>query len=212
LWTNHHFLSYPNVLNFSHNPLVDPLVAEELPGRRSYFFHKVRDIPENLKLPLNDLGQSDEGIDRKFSSDEDLKAYYRKENDFSKDAQLIRSLTGEHEPVALISSFEIEMLMQAQRKPLFYYFSLTFSRPMSMRNFGTIEIFTHGQLQKLIDQLQEAKSPYVFMERVFLNRHFPDQYAYDNPGLIGLLDYVNSHYESYAYGKYLVALKLKTNP
>jgi len=207
LWTNHHFLSYPNMFNFSRNPMVDPLVAEELPTRKPYLLHKVWDYPQALKLPLNSLGQQDEGLRRDFASDEELKLYYAQESYFPKDAQLIQTLTISQEPVALISSFEIDMLMQAHRKPLFYYFSLTFSRPMRMRNFGTAEIYTHGQLKMLIDQLQGAGSPYVFMERIFLDRHFPKQYAYDNPGLIGLLSYVNDHYQPYAYGKFLVAMK-----
>jgi len=207
LWTNHHYLSYPNMFNFSRNPVVDPLVAEELPDRKPYLLHKVWDIPESQKLPLNSLGQKDEGLKRDFTSDEELKAYYAQESYFPEDARLIRSLTVPEEPVALISSFEIDMLMQANRRPLFYYFSLIFSRPLRMRNFGTVDIFTHGQLKRLIDQLRGASSPYVFMERIFLNRHFPNPYAYDNPGLTGLLNYVNSHYQPYSYGKYLVALK-----
>jgi len=56
LWTNHHFTSYPNVFNFSRNPMIDPLVAETLPTGGSYFDHKVRDYPEELKLPVNSLG------------------------------------------------------------------------------------------------------------------------------------------------------------
>jgi hypothetical protein len=207
LWTNHHYLSYPNMFNFSRNPMVDPLVAEELPDRKSYLFHKVWDIPENLKLPLNSLGQKDEGLRRDFATDDELKAYYHQENNFSDDTQLIQSLTGPQEPVALIGSYEIEMLMQSNRKPLFYYFSMTFSRPLRMRNFGAAEIFTHGQLKKLIGQLQGAPSPYVFMERIFLNRNVPAEYYHDNPGLMGLLDYVNNHYQPYRYGKFLVALK-----
>jgi len=209
LWTNHHFLSYPNILNFSRNPLVDPLVAEELPGRRPYFFHKVWDYPENLKLPLNSLGQKDEGLTRDFASDEELKAYYVQESHFPKDARLIRSLTAPAQPVALISSFETEILMQADRKPLFYYFRILYSRPMRMRNFPTDEILTTVQLQKLIDQMQGSSSPYVFMERIFLNSDYPKAYAHDDPGLIGLLEYVKDHYQPYAYGEFLVAMKRK---
>lgn len=207
LGTNHHYLSYPNKFNFSRNPMVDDLVAEQLPERKPYFFHKVWDYPEAQKLPLNSLGEKDEGLRRDFTSDEELKAYYAQESNFPEDAQLIRSLVPPSQPVALISSFEIDMLMQAKRRPLFYYFSFTFSRPMRMRNFGDVEIFTLGRLNKLIGQLKGSPSAYVFMERIFLNRHFPSRYAYDNPGLIGLLDYVNSHYQPYRYGKYLVALK-----
>jgi len=78
---------------------------------------------------------------------------------------------------------------------------------MRMRDFGSVEILTHGQLKKLTDELQGAESPYVFMERIFLNRHVPDSYRHDNPGLMGLLDYVYDHYHPVTYGKYLVAMK-----
>ena len=48
---------------------------------------------------------------------------------FTKDAQLIASLTAHSDEVPLISGFETEMLMQANRKPFFYYFPLFISRP-----------------------------------------------------------------------------------
>ena len=45
------------------------------------------------------------------------------------------------------------------------------------------------------------------MERIFLNRHIPEKDAFQAPGLVRLLNYVNDHYYPYRYGKYLVALK-----
>ena len=209
LWTNHHYLSYPNIFNFSRNPMVDPLVSETLPDRRDYLYHRVRDYPEADKLPLNSLGETDEGFKTSgdFASDEELKDYYETESDFSRDARLIQSLTAPRQAVPLISSFEELILQQAGRRPMFYYFSLFFSRPMRMRNFGTMEIFSHGQLAKLTDQLEFAKPPFVFVERILLNRDVPSNYSYENPALMGLLDYVFRHYRPYSYGKYLAALK-----
>ena len=142
LWTNHHFLSYPNCLNFSRDPLVDTLVAEELPGRRSYYFHTVKDYPEEMKVSVNSLGQKDEGLKDDFDPDEELKEYYFLKIRFPQDARLITSLTGPHGAVALISSFETEILMEAKRKPLFYYFRFIGSRPLGMRTLGTDEMLT----------------------------------------------------------------------
>ncbi len=209
LWTNHHYLSYPNIFNFSRNPMIDPLIAETLPSGGTYFHHKVRWVPESLKTPLNSEGKAEEGIksEADFGSDEDLKAYYKKESDLGEDAGLIRSLTTPREPAALISSFETEMLMQAGRKPLFYYFSVFFSRPLAMRTLGNTEIYTTKQLARMIAQLEKASSPYVFMERIFLRTDIPAQYLYDEEGLMALLSYVKIHYRPYRYGKYLVAMK-----
>ena len=54
-------------------------------------------------------------------------AFYKKEFNFEKDAALIDRLTGPDERVALISSFETKILMQAHRKPFFYYFPMVVS-------------------------------------------------------------------------------------
>ena len=160
-------------------------------------------------MPLNSLGEKDEDlrIEKDFSSDEELKAYYHKETDFSQDVRLIQSLAPPQQPVALLSNYETEMLMQADRKPFFYYFRIFGSRPLRMRNFGSLDIWTKKEMNRLIGQLESARPMYVFMERIFLANPTPAQYTAYDPALMGVLDYVKSHYQPYTYGKYLVAMK-----
>lgn len=209
LLTNYNFISYPHLMNFSRNPLIDTSVVQFPVGRATYFNHLFREYPESAKLPRNSLGEVDEQLkfEKDFLTDEDLKAYYLKETDFSPDAKLIQKWTAPDEPVALISSFEVEMLLQADRKPFFYYFELLNSRPLRMRMFHDVLFYTHTQLAKTIDSLEQHRPPYIFMERIFLNRVVPSSYFYDIPGFIGLLEYIDEHYEPVDTGFYLVALK-----
>lgn len=211
LWTNHNFLSYPNRLNFSHNPLTDPLVAQPLDKDRPYFNHLFRDYNAQLKVPLNSLGESDEKFVREsdFPSDDSLVAYYDQEGDFSVDADLIDRLTSPKEAVPLISSFEIKMLMQAKRRPYFYYFPLVISHPMRARNFVTISIYTTDQLNKVLDGLRKDRPPYIFMEKIFLTTPVPRYFYFYYPSFMLLRDYVLDHYTPDDYGQYLVAMKRK---
>jgi len=211
LLTNYNFISYPNLMNLSRNPLVDTSVVQFPVGRATYFNHLFREYPESGKFPLNSLGESDEKLkfEKDFISDEDLKAYYLEENDFSIDAKLIQKWTTPDMPVPLISSFEVEMLQQADRKPFFYYFEMLNSRPLRMRMFHDVLFYTHQQLARTTGSLEQRKPQYLFMERIFLNNKVPASYFYDIPGMIDLLEYVDEHYEPIDTGFYLVAMKRK---
>ncbi len=211
LVTNHLFIAYPNIFNFSRNPMVDLKVSQIPPGRVSYFNHLFREYPDAFKLTLNSLGETTEDLwmEKDFQSDEDLKAYYRKEFDFIQDALLIDRLTLPQEAVALISSFEVKMLIQANRKPFFYYFDLVNSRPLRMRMFVVPNYFTVDATQRTLNQLIQAKPEYVFMERIFLNRQVPRAYYHDSQGIMEVIDYVNDNYSPTAFGQYLVAMKRK---
>jgi len=211
LWTTHLTMAYPNVFNFSRNPAVDPLVAPRLSeGRLRYFNNLFIQYPDAFKLAVNNLGETFEDwrTEDDFSTDEQLKEYYRREFNFPEDASLIDSLTKPDEPVALISSFEIQMLIQANRKPFFYVFPLVNSRPMRMRLFEVTHMWTFTKLNDTIKQLEEKKPAYVFMERVYLAKEIPRSFLYDMPAVCMLDNYVRQHYAPYAYGKYLVAMKL----
>jgi hypothetical protein len=214
LWTTHLTLAYPNVFNFSRNPAVDPLVAARLSeGRLRYFNQLFIQYPDAFKLQVNNLGETFEDwhTEDDFSSDEQLKAYFRQEFSFPEDAALIDGLTKPDEPVALISSFEIQMLIQADRKPFFYIFPLVNSRPLHMRLFEVTHMWTTTQLNDTIKQLEDKKPAFVFMERVYMAREIPESFLYDMPSVCMLDNYVRQHYEPYAVGKYLVAMKLR-NP
>lgn len=215
LATTHDFVAYPNIFNLSRNPMVDPVVVQRLPNSRmSYFNHLFIQYPDAYKFPLNSLGESNEDIrvHTDFSSDDELIQYYRREFDFTDDAKLIADLTPPGSRVPVLSSFEIKMLAQADRKPFFYYFPMVISRPLHMRMFVVNSVYTTDQLKKTIDQFETAKPEYVFMEKIFLNNVVPQAYFHDSPGFMPILDYVQKNYAPSAYGKFLVAMKRRTVP
>jgi len=209
LLTTQMFLSYPNMINLSANPLTDARVALPLPDGGPYFNHLFRNLDPQLKLPVNSLGGTGEELlaESDFNNDAALVAYYRKNSNFTQDAQLIDSLTAHSDEVPLISGFEIKMLMQAHRKPFFYYFPLLISRPMTMRCFEACSIYTTDQLTKTIKKLEDLKPPYVFLERIYMVNEVPKAYLFQFPSLIPLVNYVRTHYTPVAQGEYLVALK-----
>jgi hypothetical protein len=212
LATTHQFLVYPNMLNIYRNPLTDRLARPEFEGLTHYFNHLFTRIPEDQKLPVNSLGQTDEGLKTEddFKSDEELVDYYHKEFDFSQDADLIARLTPPDGKAAVMSSFDIKLLMQANRKPFFYCFPLLVERPMRMRNFPSTHLHTLGRLQRTLGQIAEEKPEYIFMEKIFLINQVSQNFYFWSSDAIALINYVRQHYEPYAQGYYLVAMKRKT--
>jgi hypothetical protein len=209
LLTNHFFLSYPNIFNFSANPIVAPAVKPVIKNMDYYFDNIPRSMPESFKLPVNSLGETDEDlkIETDFKSDAQLKDYFDSEFAFKEDAALIDRLTPPGQSVPLISSFETRLLMQADRKPFFYYFPMIDSRPMRMRMFPFTSLWTTDRLAVMIKQLEQSKPPYVFMERIMLTSQVPRVYENLYPEMFYILSYLESHYQPYQYGQYLVALK-----
>lgn len=210
LGTDRLFIGYPNLLNFSRNPLVDNRTAFRVgPNHVPYFHQLLVDFPESFKLPFNSIGQKDEGLkfEKDFANQDELKAYYAQQTSFPEDAAMIRRLIPEGARAAVLSSFEVLLLNEANRKPFFYYFPLLNSYPMTARNFMVTELLSYPQIQKVLDQLESQKPSYVFMERIFLTPQVPQAYFYDFPDLITLLRYVLSNYKPVEVGKYLVAMK-----
>ncbi len=211
LVTNHNFLSYPNLLSVSHNPVIDPRVYQIPPGRAFYFHHLYREFPDNFKMPQNSLGEFDEKLvaEADFSSDDQLAEFFKNEFDFSVDAQLIQKFTPQGGKVPLLSSFDVAILMQADRAPFFKYFPILNSRPMRMRIFPVSSIPSQEHLNVTLGQLGEAP-PYLFMERIFLDRkNVPAAYYHDSPELMKIVNYIFEHYEPVEAGKFLVAMKFK---
>jgi len=207
--TNQMYLAYPNILNLSSHPLTDVTVAQPLPDGRPYFNHLFRNFNPDLKLPFNSLGSTQEEFlgESDFPNDQALIDYYRKNSSFTKDADMIASLTAHSQEVPLISSFETEILMQAKRKTFFYYFPLIISRPMTMRSFEVCSLYTSDQLAKTLDKFEKEKPPYVFLERIYMVSQVPKSFLFEYPSLIPLINYVRTHYVPVQDGEYLVALK-----
>jgi len=211
LTTNHNYISYPNMFNFSRNPMVDLTVAQRFPDRQGYFNHLVKSMKEEDKLPVNSLGDTVEDIrtEDDFKSDRELKEYFRREFDFSDDAKLIRSLTVEGQRTAVLSSFETKILMQARRPPFFYHLPLLTSQPMRLRAYPADAAHSPNFLEDTLRQLEENKPEYVFMERVFLQDKIPASYQESNASIVAIAAYVRGYYAPGPRGKYLVAMKRK---
>ncbi len=207
------FRAYPNLLNTSKNPVVDPAVSMKIPGGKPYFGQLAVDFPDWIKVPVNSLGEVDEKFkyERDFVNHDALKSHYRLETAFKEDAGMIASLTKSDERVALLSSFEVMILSKAKRKPLFYFFPLLNSHPMRMRNFVVTTVFSYPQIERIISQLDQAKPKYIFMEAVFLTEQVHPWYFEEFEDLIRVIRYVKYYYTPVSQGKYLVAMKRKPN-
>ena len=209
LLSNHTYLAYPNLLNLSRNPIVDPLLVRPVSDGRSFFNVSFSKLTEDQKLPVNSLGQRDEGLryEKDFKTDAELNQYYDQESDFSRDALLIAGLTRPSDAVALLSSFEIKMLMQADRRPFFYYSPILIARPMRMRIFPNSTMYTLSHEQRTMRQLQLAQPEYIFMEKIFLQA--PGAQNFKDANLATVLNYIFENYTPDAQGQYLVAMKRK---
>ncbi len=210
LVTSRHYPGYPNLLNFSRNPIVDERVAFRVGPRQVPYFHQLMaDFPEAFKLPLNNLDQKEEGLkfEKDFADQKELKDYYAQATSWPEDVQLIRRLTPEGGSAAVFGSFEILLLQRADRKPFFYYFPLINSRPLTVRNFMVTCLFCYPQVQQILDQLENQKPEYVFMERIFLTPQIPQAYLYEYDDMISILRYILAKYQPYEAGKYFIAMK-----
>ncbi|MBI4309929.1 MAG: hypothetical protein HY591_06320 [Candidatus Omnitrophica bacterium] len=212
LFSNHNYISHPNIFNFSRNPMVDPLVAEPLPDGRPYFFHQEA-TTESFLLPVNSLGEKDQGFvyEYQFPDHESLKAYYRKESDFSREGNFIAGLTSPDEPVALLCSYDWRILHAANRKPLFYTTPMFGNRPLRARTLADSSIYHKDFLKRELDLLETRKPGLIFIQKIYLTTTDPKEYFKDanTKGLIFLLDYIRRHYEPFKEDGHLAALKRK---
>ena len=135
--------------------------------------------------------------------------FYKKEFNFEQDAALIDRLTGPDEQAALISSFQTKILMQAQRKPFFYFYPIIWAEPMENLEFKGTEILTIGRMQKTLGQLENEKPMYVFIEKKLFLGQLPAAYYQHFQTLTILIRYLAGRYEPYDQGQYLLALKHK---
>ena len=161
------------------------------------------------RLPLNSLGETDERLrnEKDFAGDDDLRKYYDQEFDFSQDARLIDDLVAPQDKVALVSSFETKILMDAHRRPFFYYFPLVISRPMHMRTMVVTALYTQGHFQRTIAQIETQKPRYIFIERIFSKENIGLVNYHDGSAFLALMHYIHAHYDAYRTGHFLMALE-----
>jgi len=133
--------------------------------------------------------------------------FYQKEFHFSEDAALVRRLTRPDEAVALISSFETEILIEADRKPFFYYFPLITSRFMSAPFIGGTYLHTKERMDKTLRQMEDRRPQHVFVEKRLFNHTLPEQFYQHFQTISLLMDYLHAHYTVDEQGQYLLALR-----
>lgn len=213
LMTTHLFMSQPNVFNAWRNPYTNPAVVLSLPGGESYIHHLFRRETDQVKVNKNTLGETEEHFltEADFKNDEDFKAFFRRDFDFADDAALIRRLTPEGARVPIMSSFEIKMLMQADRSPFFYYFPLVISHPMTSRTLVRTSVYTSDQYNKTIAQLEADKPKYIFMERGLSVRGLPAHVREYYGSFMYIWEYVFNFYEPVDQSKSLIAFRRKSN-
>ena len=136
-------------------------------------------------------------------------AFYKKEFNFAPDAALIDRLTGTDDRVALVSSFEAKILMDADRKPFFYFFPMVWSEPMESLSFQGTEILTFDRMKKTLGSLENEKPVYVFIEKKLFLGQLPAAYYQHYQALTILIRYLAQRYAPYDQGQYLLALKRK---
>lgn len=137
------------------------------------------------------------------------KKFYTQSFDFSQDAGLIDALTTPHEAVPLISSFENKILMQANRRPFFYYYPFMESEHMQgdkQRNFYP---HTYASLEFTLRQLREGRPSHVFIQTRLFEGAEGQNYEDSHGGFKQLTAYLRAHYQFQARGQYLTALKLE---
>ena len=136
------------------------------------------------------------------------KNMYLVQSHFDQDAAMIDRLTTQDQPVALISSFETQILIQAKRKPFFYYAPLVTSERLDINGFAGTTIYTQERLSKTLNQIMQQAPDYIFIEKRLLGQ-WPAQYAQSFPGIIIVLRDVLQHYQPQEQGMYLIALHKK---
>jgi hypothetical protein len=136
-------------------------------------------------------------------------AFYQKEFNFQEDVAVIDRLTSVDDRVPLISSYETKILMEAQRKPFFYYFPMVYSEPMENLDFKGTEILTVDRMRRTLGQLDQEKPEYVFIEKKLFLGQLPQAYYQHFQTLTILIQYLSKQYQAYDQGEYLLVLKRK---
>ena len=132
------------------------------------------------------------------------KVFYERTFDVATDAGLIKELTRPEEEVCLISSFDVALLIQAQRKALFYRTPFIKSSFFQSKDFQNTTIELKDEYQYALSQLFEKKPRYVFIEKRILFNYGAHEGHSWLPEFKRLL---SQHYQIEQKSKYLVALK-----
>jgi hypothetical protein len=134
------------------------------------------------------------------------KDFWKNSYDVTADAAMIGQLVPPEGRVAIISSFETDILMTAKRRPLFYYSPLIDSRFMQTLEFGGTYLHTHGRLQQFFSDLSQQGPAYIFVENKLFNGQLDPSMYEGNTALRSMKEYLQQNYHVQEQGKYLSAL------
>ena len=98
--------------------------------------------------------------------------------------------------MALLSSYETKILIQANRPPLFYHFPDVELQAYDLQDLSSDAAQTPAYLADSLNNLQELRPEYVFMEKVFLQDKLPSSYQENNPRVLGVVAYIKAHYQA----------------
>lgn len=133
---------------------------------------------------------------------------YQSSFNLSKDAAMIARLTPQDKGAALISSFEAGLLMEAGRKPFFYYAPLVISERLDKNGLQGTCLITRQRLEKTLRQISAEAPPYIFVDKRLLLQ-WPQIYVRLYPELAFLLQYVVEHYQPEEQGQLIIAMRRK---
>jgi len=134
--------------------------------------------------------------------------FYQSQMRFDRDAAMIAGLVKPEEGAALVSSFEAPLLIQAKRRPFFYYAPLVISERLDKNSFAGTNVDSQVRLDKTLAQITDQKPEYIFIEKRLLGQ-WPPELAQNYPGIILVLRFVIEHYQPVDQGVYLIAMRKK---
>ncbi|MDP2654116.1 MAG: hypothetical protein Q8Q08_08810 [Candidatus Omnitrophota bacterium] len=124
--------------------------------------------------------------------------------DIGADVALIRQFTPPGGEACVISSFDVTLLMQADRKPFFYRFPFIVSSFFQSSDFHATTSSLKAEYGRELARLAEKKPEYVFLEKKIMVSYGAKE---GERWLPEFKDYLIQHYLVGPEGKYLVALK-----
>jgi hypothetical protein len=128
------------------------------------------------------------------------------------DAQMIRRLTGPQDRVALLSSFETKILIEADRKPFFKCFPMVRSNYFAANSWGGLHLWARQQMSGLQQQLDEGAPVYIFIEKKIWNIPTMGPAVWQGtPSLMVILNYLQQRYQPVEQGDHLIVLRKKAS-
>lgn len=128
---------------------------------------------------------------------------------FPTDVALITKSEPAHGTVAILSSFATKMLLDAGKRPFFYYSPVVVSTPMNVNQLRGTRLYSKDRMLKTIEQLQNDPPSVVFVDKRLYSLQLPPEYQPYFQSWLALKDYLAGRYVLLAESQYLLELKRK---